>query len=96
MPDDHDLRSSLTGVFPTGFPQSAQVTFDVEWSGILDTAHIRNDTLNFEGDFHQTGSTIQWSAQNSSTGFQFTSEAHNPAALIYAVVGRERNGVFFR
>jgi len=94
--DDHDLKSSLTQVFPAGFPQIAEITFDVEWSGIVDTAHIRNEALNFEGDFLQTGSTIQWSALNPSSGFRFTSEAPNPARLVNAVIGRERNGVFFR
>jgi hypothetical protein len=93
--DDHDLKSSLTKVFPAGFPQIAQISFDVEWSGIVDTAHIRNEALNFEGDFLQTGSTIQWSALNPSSGFQFTSEAPNPARVVNAVIGRVRNGVFF-
>jgi len=94
--DDHDLQSSITGVFPPGFPQTAEVTFDVEWSGVIDTAHIRNDAMNFEGDFAQTGTTIQWSAHNPSTGFQFTSEPPNPARLVGAVIGRERNGMFSR
>jgi len=39
--DDHDLKSSLTHVFPSGFPQIASVTFAVEWSGVLDHRHIR-------------------------------------------------------
>lgn len=95
IPDDHDLQSSITQVFPAGFPQLAEVTFDVEWSGILDRAHIRNEAMNFEGDFLQTGSTIAWSAVNPSSGFQFTSEGPNPARLLYAVIGHERNGVFF-
>jgi hypothetical protein len=93
IPDDHDLHSSLTGVFPSGFPQSAEVTFDVEWSGVLDQQHIRNDAQNFEGDFLQTGSTIVWSSVGP--GFAFQSEGPNPARLVYAVVGHERNGVFF-
>ncbi len=93
--DDHDLKSSLTGSFPAGFPQAAEVTFDVEWSGIVETAQIRNETLNFEGYLLKTGSTIQWSAQDPSSGFRFTSEAPNPARLVNAVIGHERNGVFF-
>ena len=59
IPDDHDLKSSLTNVFPAGFPQTAEVTFDVEWSGIIDSAHVTNEAMNFEGDFAYTGSTIQ-------------------------------------
>jgi hypothetical protein len=93
--DDHDIQSSLTKVYPPGFPQIAEVTFDVEWSGIIDSAHVTNEAMNFEGDFAYTGSTIQWSARDLDTGFQFTSEPPNPSRLVGAVLGRERNGVFF-
>ena len=93
IPDDHDLKSSLTKIFPAGFPEIAEITFDVEWSGILDRAHVRNDDMQFEGDFLQTGSTIRWSSMNPS--FQFTSEAPNPARVVNAVIGHERSGVFF-
>ena len=94
--DDHDLLSSLTGSFPAGFPQIAEITFNVEWSGIRDRQHVRNEAQNFEGDFMQTGSTIEWSAVNLSSGVQFTSEPANPAGVVGAVIGRERNGIFFR
>jgi hypothetical protein len=89
------VKSSLTGIFPPGFPQAAEVSFNLEWSGILDHQHIRNEELSFEGDFFQTGSTIDWSALDPITGFQFTSEPPNPSRVVYAVIGHERNGVFF-
>jgi len=92
--DDHDFMSSVTNKFPSAFPQIAEVTFDVEWSGILDAAHVRNEDMQFEGDFLQTGSTIRWSSANPS-GFLFTSEAPNPARVVNALIGHERNGVFF-
>ena len=93
--DDHDVQSSLTENFPPGFPQIAEITFNAEWSGILDRQYVRNEDQNFEGDFLQTGSTIEWSAVNPSSGFQFTSEPPNPAGVVGAVIGHERNGVFF-
>jgi hypothetical protein len=62
--DDHDIKSALTGVFPPGFPRTVEVTFEVEWSGIIDTAHVTNEASNFEGDFAYTGSTILWSARD--------------------------------
>jgi len=96
MFDDHDIQSSLTEIFPPGFPQIAEVTFNVKWSGILDRQHVRNEAQDFEGDFIQTGATIEWSAANPSSGFQFTSGPANPAGVVGAVIGRERNGVFFR
>ena len=94
--DDHDVKSSL-GVtpFPVGFPQLAVVSFDVEWSGILERANIRNEAMNFEGDFLHTGTTIRWSAMDLVSGFQFTSEGPNPDRAFYGVIGHERNGVFF-
>ena len=93
--DDHDLKSSLTKVYPAGFPQMADISFSVEWSGVLDHQHVRNEAMNFEGNFFSTGSTIEWSAFNPSSGFQFTSEPANPAGLVGAVMGHERSGVFF-
>lgn len=93
--DDHDLQSSLTHVFPAGFPQTADVTFDVEWSGVVDRQHLRNEAENFDGEFVQTGSTIVWSSHNPSTGFSFVSEGPNPARLFNAAIGHVRNGVFF-
>jgi hypothetical protein len=86
---------SLTQTFPSGFPQIADVTFDVEWSGVLDRQHIRNEAENFEGDFLQTGSTIIWSSHNLSSGFSFQSEGPNPARVLNAAIGHVRNGVFF-
>jgi hypothetical protein len=74
----------------------AEVDFEVEWSGILDRARIRNEQMNFEGEFLQTGSTIRWSAVNPASGFQFVSEPPNPSRVVNAVIGHERNGVFFR
>jgi hypothetical protein len=96
IPDDHDLQSSLTRMFPPGFPQMAEVSFEVEWSGIRDRARIRNEPMNFEGEFFQTGSTIRWSSLNPSSGFQFVSEPPNPSRVVNAVIGHERNGIFFR
>jgi hypothetical protein len=93
--DDHDLKSSLTRVFPSGFPQNVDVSFDVEWSGVVDRQQIRNEAENFEGDFLQTGSTIVWSSHNPGTGFAFQSEGPNPARLVNAAIGHVRNGVFF-
>jgi hypothetical protein len=93
--DDHDLKSSLSKIYPAGFPQLADLTFAVEWSGILDHQHVRNEALNFEGDFFATGSTIEWTSFNPASGFQFTSQPADATHLVGAVMGRERSGVFF-
>jgi hypothetical protein len=101
--DDHDLANSLTqglGLptppIPGVFPVPAKVSFDVEWNGIVDMAHIENSTLpnHFKGDFLSTGATIAWSAEQ--TGFRFQSDTPpDPKANLISVLGREQNGVFF-
>jgi hypothetical protein len=104
--DDHDLANSLTSglglpgglgfpypAIPSVLPVLATVSFEVEWSGILATAEIRNASQGFEGTFLETGATITWSARQP--GFRFESEAPDPTRNQVAVIGRERNGVFF-
>ena len=100
VPDAHDLANSLThgqGLPSQGIPPippvPATVSFDVEWGGEISRATVVNEAQNFRGDFIKTGSTIKWSSNQQ--GFFFDSEAPNPARLIGAVIGRERNGVFF-
>ena len=104
--DDHDLANAFTSGLglpgDPGFPfpriapvlpVPATVSFEAEWSGQLDAAVIENPKQGFKGSFLQTGATINWSAEQD--GFRFQSEPPNPARKLFAVIGRERNGVFF-
>jgi hypothetical protein len=104
--DDHDVANSLTMGLglpgDLGFPYPhidpvvpghAIVSFDVRWSGLLDSAEIVNTSQGFRGSFLHTGSTIKWSVHQP--GFRFESEAPNPSRSLAAVIGREQNGVFF-
>ena len=104
--DDHDIANSLTlGLgLPGGLgfpypaiapvaPVRATVSFDVEWSGILDMAEIHNSAQGFKGSFLSTGATIRWSAEQP--GFRFESEIPDPGRNLISVLGREQNGVFF-
>jgi hypothetical protein len=104
--DDHDIANSLTyglglpgdmgfsyPAIPAVSPVRATVSFDIEWSGAVDTAQIHNNSQSFEGTFLSTGATIDWSVQQD--GFMFQSEAPNPARNLVSVLGREQNGVFF-
>jgi len=99
--DDHDLANSLTQglgtpTIPGVFPVRAKVSFDVEWNGAVDSAHIENSTQpnHFSGDFLSTGATIKWSAEQP--GFRFQSDTPpDPKANLISVLGREQNGVFF-
>ena len=104
--DDHDTANSLTdGLGLPGdlgfpyppiapvFPVRATVTFDVEWNGLVTTAEINNPSQGFKGTFLETGATIKWSAEEE--GFRFQSETPNPSRNMFALIGREQNGVFF-
>jgi hypothetical protein len=104
--DDHDLANSLTqGLGLNGDPDYpypkipgvasilANVSFDVEWSGMLDTAQIDNFEQQFQGSFLSVGATIYWSAEED--GFTFQSETPTPGRNLVSVLGREKNGVFF-
>ena len=68
--DAHDLYNNLTkgnGYPPLGVPPvapvPATVSFDIEWSGITDSAKVVNVMQNFRGRFLKTGATIDWSAE---------------------------------
>ena len=104
--DDHDIANSVTqglGLpgdlgfpYPTIAPVApvrATVSFDVEWSGVVDMAPIHNSTQGFKGSFLSTGATIKWSAEQP--GFRFESETPDPSRNLISVLGREQNGVFF-
>jgi hypothetical protein len=74
----------------------ATVSFDIEWSNVLEQAKVTNDMQRFTGQFWKTGATINWSSQNlDGSGFSFHSEAPDPSRNVYSVIGHEHNGVFF-
>ena len=96
LPANPDAKPAATPAIPGMFPVHAKVSFDVEWNGVVDTAHIENSTQpnHFKGDFLSTGATISWSAEQS--GFRFQSDTPpDPAANLISVLGCEQNGVFF-
>jgi len=76
--NDHDVANSLTYGLglpgDLGFPYPrinpvqpvrASVSFEIEWSGLLGAAEIRNTTQGFEGSFLKTGATIKWSSEEA-------------------------------
>jgi hypothetical protein len=69
------------------------VTYDLEWSGVLQRSQIRDATQGYAGQFLQTNATITWTA-HADNGFSFTSDASGQTTA-FAQLGHERNGVFF-
>jgi hypothetical protein len=105
--DDHDIANSVTlglglpgglgfpyPAIPPVAPVRATVSFDVEWSVVLDREQINNSMQGFKGTFLSTGATIKWSAEQP--GFRFESEIPDPGRNLISVLGHEQNGVFFK
>lgn len=98
--DAHDIANALTGGAGLANPPippiaavPATVSFDIEWSNVLEQAKVTNEAQGFTGQFWKTGATIKWSSNQE--GFSFDSEAPDPARNIYSVIGHTHSGVFF-
>jgi hypothetical protein len=91
--DDHNLKNSLSGAPYTLQPVPATVSFDVRWSGVTRRVKVRDQKLGYAGKFIEDTATIEWSA--SEKGFTFKSDAAKTSTSVFAVIGHERNGVFF-
>lgn len=72
----------------------AVASFDIRWSGpVTERRSIRDATQGFAGDFVSSSAKMSWSAHSSS--FKFESDAASTSTSVIAVLGNERNGVFF-
>ncbi len=87
--DFHKLGNALAN----GPSDPAAISFDIEWSDVVDRGHFSDPEHSFQLDFVDTGATISWSGVNKATGATFTSGPNNPAS--FARLAHERNGRFF-
>ena len=71
----------------------ATASFRVEWSGINKRVKIRDRVNGFAGQFIEATATIEWSAKED--GLSFVSEPAETSHTEFAMIGHERNGVFF-
>jgi hypothetical protein len=90
LPDFHDVRSALTG----GPSVPATVSFNLQWSGVVRRLRVTNETDGFTGFYIEDRVNAECSAQQE--GFRFVSDPASTTENVYSVIGRERNGVFFR
>ncbi len=92
MRDYYDVVNSLKG----GPSVKGKVSFDAEWKFAAEggTYPIRNDKIDFGGRFVDTGARIAWSGSNAK-GFSSVSEPAAKSKVVFAVLGRERNGIFW-
>ena len=84
-------------------PVDAIVSYTFRWSGVsarLDVVDFENTGLEtnrrFAGRFIEDTATIDWSVSVPSKGFTFQSDPAATSKSVFAEIGRERNGVFFR
>ena len=90
------LLNSLYGGGAPGVPGkgvASAVSFEVEWQNVLKTQEVRDKAVGFEGLFKKTEAHIDWSMRNAD-GFHFRTNSSGQTT-ISALLGRERNGVFF-
>jgi hypothetical protein len=84
---------SIPNALANGSSVAATVSYDLEWSGVLQRTQIRDDAQGYAGLFLQTDASINWTAHNDN-GFSFTSDTAGQSTA-FAQLGHERNGVFF-
>lgn len=87
--DAHDLHNALTG----GPTVPSTVSFDMTWTGQRPLTDVTDAAHGFTGSFMFSKVTVDWSAQEA--GFSFVSDPADTTSTVAAVMGRERNGVFF-
>ncbi len=82
---------SLPNALSDGPSVPATVSFDVEWSGVVERGTTIDATNRFELAFVRTGASIRWSGSSSLGDFQSTSVTK----VNFAQIAHETNGAFF-
>ena len=90
IPDFHNFENSLL----SGPSVPAHVTFDIEWHGPTKPFRVDKPDQQFRGDFRQGRVTAEWSSRQD--GFAFQSAPASRTTSVFAAVGHERNGIFYR
>lgn len=71
----------------------ATVSFRVQWSGITRRVRPRDAANGWRGEFVEDTATLEWSSTEAA--LTFVSDPANLSHTEFAMLGRERNGVFF-
>ena len=96
MTDYGTLANALFGGGDPGVPgpgTDTSVTWSVQWRDVLQTQDVRDASVGFSGTFKRTNAHIEWSMDNAA-GFHFQSRGGSQTTGS-ALLGRERNGVYF-
>lgn len=70
----------------------ATASLEITWSGIINRKQLRDNANNWGGEFVETAAKVNFTARTG--GFIFTAAETNNQE--FSVIGRERNGTYFR
>jgi len=84
--------TSVPNSLTHGKSAPATASLEMTWSGIINRKQLRDDAIGWGGEFVETAAKISFTAQ--SGGFTFTSTG--TTVQVFSVLGRERNGSYFR
>jgi hypothetical protein len=90
MPDQQDIVNALHN----GPSIPGVVSFTVRWGGAGKRKQIRSAQHRFVADIVENSSTIEWQAEVGD--LKLASDQANTSKNVYSLIGRERNGAFFR
>jgi hypothetical protein len=88
--DYGDFLNSLFG----GPSEPATVSFEIHWAGKFPPQHVVNTAGEMEGYFIRNAATMEWSATTAK--YEFVSQPASTSSSLFAEIGHERNGGFFR
>jgi hypothetical protein len=74
-------------------PVAAKAWFTMEWFNPKRRLKVRDAAKDFGGTFVRTNASIFWAAREE--GFTFVSEPASESDAVSAILGHERNGMFF-
>jgi len=89
--DDFTFENSVLHKGPP--PVRATASFVMKWFDVKRRFKVRDRKNDFAGRFAETDASIFWSAKEE--GFTFVSDPPEKSNAVFAILGRERNGVFF-
>ncbi|HMC66556.1 MAG TPA: hypothetical protein VKI65_16605 [Gemmataceae bacterium] len=88
------VPNSLSNGTILGAPSAATMSLKIHWSGVTRRVSGFSDPTNgFQGDYLETGATIDVAVENSDGSFSFTGSGDTSSC--FAEIGHEQNGVFF-
>ena len=77
-----------------GPSEPATVSFEVHWAGRSPRQRVVDSAGEMEGQFIRNAATMEWSATTAK--YEFVSQPAGTSSSLFAEIGHERNGAFFR